>query len=155
MAWASQKADGECTAIVRADGSTPGQKEYDSQGEGIHALVQYYRFTRDRAWLESGYPAIQRSVDYLRRLRAGNQVPGPAFKRILPPSYRWHRTPFGDPAEAQLAVVQVRVRTLGWNARTEFPMPVMAHELRLGLEPGLADRRGALRGIRRLVRERV
>ncbi|GAC1652742.1 MAG: hypothetical protein NVS4B3_15170 [Gemmatimonadaceae bacterium] len=62
--------------------------------------------------------------------------------RILPHSYRWRRTPFGDAAEVQLAVVQVRARALGWNAHTEFPMPVLAHELRLSLDPMLADRRG-------------
>lgn len=65
--------------------------------------------------------------------------------RLLPHRYRWRRTPFGDPAEVQDVVVRVRARALGWNAHTEFPIPVTHHELRLSLEPELVDRRGASR----------
>jgi hypothetical protein len=57
-------------------------------------------------------------------------------------SYRWRRTPFGDPAEAEHAVVRVTARSAGSNAHTDFPIPVMHHELRLSLESELADRRG-------------
>jgi hypothetical protein len=56
--------------------------------------------------------------------------------------YRWRRTPFGDPAEAQDATVRVSARAVGWNAHVEFPLPVTHHELRLSLESELADRRG-------------
>jgi hypothetical protein len=62
--------------------------------------------------------------------------------RILPHSYRWRRDPFGDPAEVQDATVQVRARSLGWNAHTQLRIPVMRYDLRLSLDPGLADRRG-------------
>ena len=56
--------------------------------------------------------------------------------------YRWRRTPFGDPAEAQDVTVRVHARPVGWNAHTDFPIPVTHHELRLSLESELADRRG-------------
>ena len=56
--------------------------------------------------------------------------------------YRWRRTPFGDPAEAQEATVKVHARSVGWNAHTELLIPVLHHELRLSLESELADRRG-------------
>ena len=56
--------------------------------------------------------------------------------------YRWRRTPFGDPADAQDVTVRVHARAVGWNAHTDFPIPVMHHELRLSLESELADRRG-------------
>jgi hypothetical protein len=56
--------------------------------------------------------------------------------------YRWRRSPFGDPAEAQEATVRVSARAVGWNAHVDFPLPVMHHELRLSLESELADRRG-------------
>jgi hypothetical protein len=59
--------------------------------------------------------------------------------------YGWRRTPFGDPAEAQDATVRVGARAVGWNAHTEFPIPVTHHELRLSLESELADRRGLSR----------
>jgi hypothetical protein len=65
--------------------------------------------------------------------------------RILPHSYRWRRTPFGDPAEVQEVVVRVRARAPGWNASAQFSIPVTRHELRLSLEPDLADRRGVSR----------
>lgn len=65
--------------------------------------------------------------------------------RLLPHSYRWRRDPFGDPAEAKLVVMRVRARSPGWNAHTEFPIVVMHNELRLSIEPGLADRRGVRR----------
>lgn len=63
--------------------------------------------------------------------------------RLLPHSWRWRRTPFGDPAEARDVRVRVRARALGWNAATELAIPFTAHELRLSLDAGLADRRGS------------
>jgi hypothetical protein len=56
--------------------------------------------------------------------------------------YRWRRTPFGDPACAEDAMVRVHARAVGWNAHTDFSLSVMHHELRLSLESELADRRG-------------
>lgn len=62
--------------------------------------------------------------------------------RIMPHSYLWTRSPFGDPAEACSASVKVRAQSLGWNRHTEFRVPVVSHDLRNDLEPGLPDRRG-------------
>jgi hypothetical protein len=56
--------------------------------------------------------------------------------------YRWRRTPFGDPACAEDAVVRISAKAAGWSAHTDFPLPVLHHELRLSLESELADRRG-------------
>ena len=65
--------------------------------------------------------------------------------RITPTGYRYKRTPFGDPAEITHARVRVDSVALGWKAHAEFVLPVTHHELRLSLEPGLADRRGVTR----------
>jgi len=62
--------------------------------------------------------------------------------RIMPHSYVWRRSPFGDPAEACSASVKVRAQSLGWNKHAEFRIPVVPHDLRNALEPGLPDRRG-------------
>ncbi len=62
--------------------------------------------------------------------------------RIAPDSWRWHHDPFGDPAEAREVQLHTEVRALGWNGRAQFTLPVQSHELRLSLEPRLADRRG-------------
>jgi hypothetical protein len=65
--------------------------------------------------------------------------------QLDPQGYRWQRTPFGEPAVAHDVLVRVRARAMGWNAHSQFLVPVMHHELRLSLEPGLADRRGVRR----------
>jgi hypothetical protein len=62
--------------------------------------------------------------------------------RIMPHSYVWKRTPFGDPAEACSASVKVHAQALGWNRRAEFRVPIVQHEPRSSLEAGLPDRRG-------------
>lgn len=63
--------------------------------------------------------------------------------RILPEGYRWRPGPLGEPAEVDSAVVQLRASALGWSARVELTLPVVPYELRLSVEPGLADRRGS------------
>src|SRR6185295_3404846 len=65
--------------------------------------------------------------------------------RLDPRGYHWHRTPFGEPAVAHDVLVRVRARAMGWNAHTQFLVPVLHHELRLTLEQGQPDRRGAKR----------
>ncbi len=62
--------------------------------------------------------------------------------RIMPRSYVWRRSPFGDPAEACSASVSVRAQSLGWNRKTEFRVPIIQHDVRSSLEGGLPDRRG-------------
>src|SRR3954465_12388089 len=57
---------------------------------------------------------------------------------VDPNGYQWHRTPFGEPAVAHDVLVRVRARAMGWNAHTQFLVPILHHELRLSLEPGLA-----------------
>jgi hypothetical protein len=43
--------------------------EYDSQGELIYAIAEYFRFTGDRAFLAEMWPAASRSVDRIEALR--------------------------------------------------------------------------------------
>lgn len=62
--------------------------------------------------------------------------------RIMPRSYVWRRDPFGEPAEACSATVRVHAQSLGWNRYAELAVPVVSYGLRMGLEPGLPDRRG-------------
>jgi hypothetical protein len=62
--------------------------------------------------------------------------------RIMPHSYVWRRSPFGDPAEACSAMIRVRAQSLGWNRHTELRIPIVQHDVRSALEPGLPDRRG-------------
>jgi hypothetical protein len=65
--------------------------------------------------------------------------------RILPDGYRWRHGPCGDPALPVEAAIEIQARALGWNARTTLALPIALHELRLSLDPELADRRGTTR----------
>jgi len=65
--------------------------------------------------------------------------------RIMPHSYVWRRSPFGDPAEACSATIAVRAQSLGWNKKTEIRVPVLSYDVRVALEEGLPDRRGMKR----------
>lgn len=62
--------------------------------------------------------------------------------KIIPHSYRWTHGPFNEPVEVQHATIKVRARAAGWNAHADITVPVIPHDVRLSLEPGLADRRG-------------
>lgn len=65
--------------------------------------------------------------------------------RVAPEDYRWLLDAFGEPARVESVTVHVRVTAMGWDERTHFSMPVVEHDLRLSIEPGLADRRGTTR----------
>ncbi len=43
--------------------------EYDSQGQLIYAVMEYFRFTGDRAFLAEMWPVVTRSVDRIEALR--------------------------------------------------------------------------------------
>jgi hypothetical protein len=62
--------------------------------------------------------------------------------RVLPHSYRWRPGPFGAPAAAVTATVEVRARAMGWNRRAEVTLAVSPCDLRLPLGADRADRRG-------------
>ncbi|HVF38541.1 MAG TPA: hypothetical protein VM939_01490 [Gemmatimonadaceae bacterium] len=63
--------------------------------------------------------------------------------------YSWRRNVFGEPAEACAARIKVRAQSLGWNRETELSVPVIPHDFRLALDPGLPDRRGLKQKISR------
>lgn len=65
--------------------------------------------------------------------------------KILPHSYQWRHGPFDDPVDVQTATIRVRARAAGWNASADITVPVTPHDVRLSLEPRLADRRGLSR----------
>lgn len=65
--------------------------------------------------------------------------------RLRPEAYRWRAGPAGEPAEVEAVKLEVEVAGLGLHARTELWLEVMHHELRLSLDSGEFDRRGARR----------
>lgn len=59
-----------------------------------------------------------------------------------PDRFRWLPGPFGEAAQIESVAIQIEARSPGWAARTTIQLPVRSHDLRLSLEPDLADRRG-------------
>ncbi len=90
--------------------------------------------------------AVKEGGGALAVLDGGGFMAGVRIRsRIAPEDYRWRMDPFGEPARVESVTVHVRVRAMGWDKQTHFSMPVVEHDLRLSIEPGLADRRGAAR----------
>jgi hypothetical protein len=73
--------DGLVPPILNNDGTINtgfgSNLEYDSQGQFVYAIMEYYRFTRDRAFLEKHYDQIKLALSYLVKLR----------ERTLEPDY--------------------------------------------------------------------
>lgn len=91
--------DGLVPPILNNDGSVNdgygSDKEYDSQGQFVHAIVEYVRLTGDRDFLARHFRKIELALRHLVQLReqtldAGYLPAEPARERfagILPPSY--------------------------------------------------------------------
>jgi hypothetical protein len=62
----------------------------------------------------------------------------------LPDRFRWALGPFGDVAAIDAVAIRIVAKAPGWLRETVLFLPALAHDLRLSLEPDLADRRGQL-----------
>jgi len=86
-----QYRNGKVPCCVDSRGADP-VPEHDSHGELIYAIAEYYRFTRDEAFLRKLWPHIEKAVAYLDSLRkerrtAEYRVPGKLrFFGLLPES---------------------------------------------------------------------
>lgn len=90
--------DGWVPPILESDGRINQgfgwDNEYDSQGQFIFAIMEYYRFTGDREFLEKHFDAVHRAMKYMAMLREKTLSPDhmkdePARERfvgILPAS---------------------------------------------------------------------
>ena len=71
---AHQFESGKVPCVVDTRGPDP-VPEYDSQGEYIWSVAEYYRFTHDRAFLAAHWPRVQKSVAYIKTIRAECMTP--------------------------------------------------------------------------------
>ncbi|MFH1367547.1 MAG: hypothetical protein ABII64_00335 [Elusimicrobiota bacterium] len=89
-----QQESGEIPPIIDTKAEDPLWEEkqnnlieYDSQGEYIWAVMQYYLFTKDRAFLEKMFPSVEKAVKFLIELRSRRLTDeyknGPDEKRIF------------------------------------------------------------------------
>jgi len=73
--WYAQQVqpDGWVPPVLQNDGSINtgfgAALEYDSQGEFIYALMEYYRFTKDQSFLATHFDAMVRAMKFLQRTR--------------------------------------------------------------------------------------
>jgi len=68
-----------------------------------------------------------------------------AHSRIAAEGYHWRADSFGEPAEVVAVTVEARIEATGLHRRTRFTLPVCTHDVRMSLEPDLADRRNPAR----------
>jgi hypothetical protein len=64
-----QAPDGNIPDCVDREG-TEWLPEFDAYGQFVFGVVEYYRFTKDRAFLEEMRPAVTRALAYMEGLRA-------------------------------------------------------------------------------------
>lgn len=64
--------------------------------------------------------------------------------RFLPDRFQWAPGPFGEAAEVESVAVALTALAPGWSRSTTLTLPAAVHDLRLSLDPELADRRGDL-----------
>jgi len=71
LAWYAghQRADGNVPCVVDRDG-VDWLPEHDSHGQFVFTLCEYFRFTGDRDFAASRWPAAQRAIGYLESLLA-------------------------------------------------------------------------------------
>ena len=98
--WYAERVqpDGLVPPILNNDGTVNtgfgSNLEYDSQGEFVYAIMEYFRFTGDRDFLQGHYERVKRALQYLVKLREQTLAPDymkdePAperFTGILPKS---------------------------------------------------------------------
>ncbi len=70
---AYQYANGKVPCVVDSRGPDP-TPENDSHGQLIFALLQYYNFTGDKAFLEKNYIHVQKAIAYMDGLRASRKT---------------------------------------------------------------------------------
>ena len=63
-----QYPSGKIPCVVDTRGADP-VPENDSHGQFIYAVMEYYRYTRDKEWLRGKFPAVIKTVRYIQELR--------------------------------------------------------------------------------------
>lgn len=69
-----QYENGKVPCVVDARGPD-ATNEHDSHGELIYAIWKYYRFTRDREFLERLWPHVEKAVEFIASLRRERMTP--------------------------------------------------------------------------------
>ncbi len=82
LEWYAQrvKDDGLVPPILNNDGTIytgfGSNFEYDSQGQFVYVMMEYYRLTDDRDFLERHFDTLVRALEFQQRLREDTLAPG-------------------------------------------------------------------------------
>ena len=68
-----QFPDGRIPCVVDSRGADP-TAEHDSHGEYIYAVMQYFDYAKDTAWLRSKFDPVVKTVRAIQSLRAGRKT---------------------------------------------------------------------------------
>ncbi len=82
---ATQRVDGSFPAVTDAAGPRDVD-EWDAPGQSIVSVVNHYRFTGDRSWLERAYSKLSRAAWFIDALRGRTLGEGPETRSLLPPN---------------------------------------------------------------------
>lgn len=104
--------DGKVPCVVDQRGPDPVD-EHDSHGQYIFAVMNAYRFTKDRAILDRHWPTVARVVDHIRDLRATHMTDD--FKAGAAPRQEPGKKPV--PAEAFWGIMPASISHEGYSAK--------------------------------------
>jgi len=92
LGWVAgfQREDGLIPPVIYSEGCTATvPNEWDSQGEFIFLVSEYYKFAQDRPFLEQTFPNVVKALEFLEDLREQRLTPkyeDTRFYGILPES---------------------------------------------------------------------
>lgn len=115
------------------------------RSSGFALVVITGTYATDREWVRLSRSARE-GGSALVAVGNSQRMAALRLTSCIPPwGFGWRRDPQGEPIALPWVTLQVRAMGLGWSREVEVQLPVEDDELRLSVEPALADRRGATR----------
>ncbi|MBN2642570.1 MAG: discoidin domain-containing protein [Victivallales bacterium] len=88
-----QMDNGRVPCMLELNGKMPGWSggwcEWDGQGAYVFAVTSYYRFTKDKQFLDEMFPSVIKALEFLKQLRAKrltDKYKGTVYYGIIPES---------------------------------------------------------------------
>lgn len=98
------------------------------------AALERVRMARDASAGGAAYVELGAEDGRMAALRLSSHVPETGV--------RWRRSGLGEPLAVEAVRLRVRALTPGWDRETTLELPLVPHDVRVALEPGVGDRRG-------------
>lgn len=140
LSWVAdfQRADGLVPPVIDPDGEIANVNEWDSQGEFIFLVSEYYKYTKDREFLEQIFPNVVSATLFLEDLREQRLTPeyeNTRFYGILVPSI-CHE---GYPEPGKHCYWDDFWALKGWQEARELAVELERYDLALWMEEEYVD----------------